>query len=105
MTIAYDETTNAVNGVVTYNKNSAIHTGTQTLGNYNVKNNKIVTFNALDAGRMTSEENMLLDNVGKSTNIRDPETGATLSVHGMSICHPTAIGNCAPAFCNYRTDR
>ena len=98
MAITYDETTNAVNGAVTYNKNSAIHTGSQAIGNYNVKNDKIVTFNALDTGRMTSEENMLLDNVGTSTSIRDPETGEILP---STICPfaPDGIGNCAPAFC------
>jgi hypothetical protein len=99
MTIAYDETTNAVNGVVTYNKNSAIHTGSQTLGNYNVKENKIVTFKALDGGKMTSEENMLLDNVGKAINVLDPETGEILP---STLCPfaPATIGNCTPAFCN-----
>jgi hypothetical protein len=99
MTIAYDETTNAVNGIVTYNKNSAIHTGAQTLNSYNVKNSKIVTFSALDGGKMVSEENMLLDNVGKSTNIRDSDTGEILP---STVCPfaPAAIGNCAPAFCN-----
>jgi len=97
MTIAYDETTNGMNGVVTYNKNSAIHTGSQTLNNYNVKANKIVTFNALDGGRMTSEENMLLDNVGKSVNVV-AENGDALS----TLCPfaPASIGNCTPAFCN-----
>jgi hypothetical protein len=99
MTIAYDETTNAVNGIVTYNKNSAIHTGAQTLNSYNVKNSKIVTFSALNGGKMVSGENMLLDNVGKSTNIRDSDTGEILP---STVCPfaPAAIGNCAPAFCN-----
>lgn len=97
MTIAYDENTNAVNGVVTYYKDSKVHTGTQTLGNFNVNNNKIMTFDALDAGRMTSEENMLLYNVGKSIKIRDPETG---SLYPSTSCPFAieAIGNCAPPF-------
>ncbi|MCU0631331.1 MAG: hypothetical protein MUF37_09300, partial [Methanoregulaceae archaeon] len=96
-TMAYDESTNAMNGVVTYNKNSAIHTGAQTLNNYNVKNSKTVTFQGLDGGKMTSEENILLDNVGKSINVRFPN-GDTLS----TICPfaPASIGNCTPAFCN-----
>jgi hypothetical protein len=99
MAITYSENTNAVNGVVTYNKGSTIHTGTQTLDNFNVKNDKIVTFKGLDTGRMTSEENILLDNVGTSTSIRDSETGAILP---STICPyaPNAIGNCAPSFCN-----
>ena len=98
MTIAYDETTNAINGVVTYNKNSAIHTGTQTLNNYNVKNSKTVTFNGLDGGKMTSAENLMLDNVGKST-ISGIQFQAKFY---RTVCPfaPGSIGNCAPAFCN-----
>ena len=94
MAMAYDETTNALNGVVSYNKNSALHTGTQTLNNYNLKTGKTVTFTALDGGKMTSAENLMLDNVGKSINI--------IAVPGATTCPfaQGAIGNCTPAFCN-----
>lgn len=98
MTIAYDETTNALNGEVTYIKNSALHTGGQTIGNYNTKNSKTVTFQALDGGKMTSEENMMLDNVGKSVNVRAPN-GDLFPATGCPFS-PYVIGNCTPAFCN-----
>ena len=63
-TVGYNENTAAVNGAVTYVKGSAVNTGNQLADQFNVKNSKTVTFTAADTGRMTSSEDLLMDNVG-----------------------------------------
>ena len=93
MAMTYDETTTAVNGIVSYNKNSVINTGSQTLNNYNVKNGKTVTFSGQEGGKLASQENMLVDNVGKSISIIAPNA-ATVCPFAQG-----AIGNCTPSFC------
>ena len=64
-TVVYDEATTALNGAVTYNKGLSINTGNKVASQSNVKADKIVTFDAVDAGTMTSSENLLVDGAGQ----------------------------------------
>ncbi len=88
----YNENTVAVNGATVYNKNMGIATSPQTADKFNVQAEKTVTFSALDAGRMTSGEELLQDNVGNATSL-------VAYISDCPFAH-AAIGNCAPPFCN-----
>ncbi|HVP93990.1 MAG TPA: hypothetical protein VMS89_02340 [Methanoregulaceae archaeon] len=88
----YNENTMAVNGATTYTKDMGIVSSPQTIDKFNVKAGKIVTFSALDAGRMTSGEELLQDNVGNATSL-------VAFISDCPFAHG-AIGNCAPPFCN-----
>ena len=88
----YNENTLAVNGATIYNKDMGIITSPQTADSFNVKATKTVTFSAQDAGRMTSGEELLQDNVGNATSL-------VAYISDCPFAH-AAIGNCAPPFCN-----
>jgi len=97
MVNSYMENTVAMSGQTNYIKSTGLITSPQPISKFNVKAEKIVSFTALNGGRMTSEEDMLLDNVGKSVNVI-AGNGDVLS----TLCPfaPSSIGNCTPAFCN-----
>jgi hypothetical protein len=92
MTSYYNENTVAVQGATTYNKDMGIVTSPQLADQFNVKADKIVTFSALDGGRMTSGEELLQDNVGTAISL-------VAFISDCPFAHD-AIGNCTPAFCN-----
>jgi len=64
-TVAYDESTTALNGDVSYIKNLAINTGNKVATQDNVQAAKTATFEGSDAGTMVSSENMLVDGAGQ----------------------------------------
>ncbi|MBP1929013.1 hypothetical protein J2741_001560 [Methanolinea mesophila] len=90
-TSTYTESTIADQGLVTYAKSMTTDTaGVPTPNLFNVETDKVVEFIGSDTGRMTSDENTVLDGAGIS--FLDSE---------ILIC-PFASGtnNVNPAFCN-----
>jgi hypothetical protein len=90
-TSTYSEDTIADQGLVAYTKQTAMDTaGMSTPDLYNVQTSKVVEFVGSETGRMTSEENSVLDGAGSAFLDQDilicPFTGSQLTLH--------------PAFCN-----
>lgn len=64
-TVAYDEKTTATDGAVMYNKQLSLNTGNKVASQSNVKADKIVTFEGIDAGTIVSSENLMVDGAGQ----------------------------------------
>jgi hypothetical protein len=64
-TVAYDETTTAFSGAVTYNKGLSLNTGNKVASQNNVQADKIVTFEGNDAGTIVSSESIMVDGAGQ----------------------------------------
>ena len=65
-TTVYSEHTDAVNGHTIYVKDFSINTGNQLPGQNNVDSSRLITFEALDGGRMVSDESLLIRSCGVS---------------------------------------
>ncbi len=61
--VSYGETTLGIQGDTTYAKSMRIDTASRVADQFNVVPSKFVTFQAIDAGRMTSDENIVLDGI------------------------------------------
>ncbi|MBP1928973.1 hypothetical protein J2741_001520 [Methanolinea mesophila] len=59
--MSYTENTIADQGLIEYTKGQSLDTAVAVAGIYNFDNGKTVDFIGLDTGRMTSDENMVLD--------------------------------------------
>lgn len=66
-TSSYSEDTIADQGLTSYEKRMAVDTAKKEANQFNVEAQKIVSFVAEDTGRMTSEEDILLDGAGTET--------------------------------------
>jgi hypothetical protein len=90
-TSTYSEDTIADQGLVTYTKGMTTDTsGMATSNLYNVQTSKVVEFIGSDTGRMTSDENSVLDGAG--TVFVDLD---------IFICpFLSSVDNVSPAFCN-----
>lgn len=66
-TSSYSEDTIADQGLTTYEKSMVVDTAKKESNQFNVEAQKIVSFIAEDTGRMTSEEDILLDGAGTET--------------------------------------
>ncbi len=66
-TSSYSEDTIADQGFTTYEKSMVVDTAKKEANQFNVEAQKIVSFVAEDTGRMTSEEDILLDGAGTET--------------------------------------
>jgi hypothetical protein len=89
-TVAYDEATTALNGAVSYNKGLSINTGNKVATQSNVKADKIVTFDAVDGGKITSSEDLLVDGAGQFS-----------STASKMICpFAASTSTFIPPFCN-----
>ena len=62
-TIVYSENTMAINGATDYTKNTQVNTGSVLNGQDNVQTDRIITFEAGDAGRMVSDESILVQTI------------------------------------------
>ena len=89
-TTAYSEDTSAVNGATTYIKSMSVNTGNRVISQSNLKADKTVTFNGIEAGQLISSENLMLDGAGQLdfTNNR------------MLCPFAAADSTFIPAFCN-----
>ena len=67
-TTGYNSAYSGVSGQTTYVKSMAVSTGNQIADGSNVAANTNVQFIAIDAGRATNSEDLLLDGVGNSTD-------------------------------------
>jgi hypothetical protein len=88
----YMENTVAMSGKTVYIKSTGVVTSPQASSKFNVKADKTVSFMALDGGKLVSDEEMMLDNVGRSLSLTSQTMGCPFS--------KDALGNCVPAFCN-----
>ena len=90
-TSTYSEYTIADQGLVTYTKGMTTDTaGMATTNLYNIQTDKVVEFVGSDAGRMTSDENTVIDGAGTAFEDED-----------IMICPFASPGSTiSPAFCN-----
>jgi len=88
--ITYSEDTQANMGIISYRKTSEVTTEPLAGAQYNVWNERLITFTGIDAGTLLSSEDMTMYNVGTCIP-------ATLSVCPFACC-----GDCCfiPAFCS-----
>jgi hypothetical protein len=63
-TVTYDETTVAMDGATAYTKTLSLSTANKVAGQSNIKADKSVTYVGGEGGKMTSSENILMDNAG-----------------------------------------
>jgi hypothetical protein len=86
--ITYSEDTQANMGIISYRKTSEVDTESLAGAQYNVWNERLITFTGIDAGTLLSSEDMAMFNVGSCTVTN-------------SIC-PFCSGDCLynPAFCS-----
>ncbi len=89
-TTAYSEDTTALSGDTTYIKSMSVNTGNKVISQSNLKAEKTVTFDGIEAGQLISSENLMLDGVGQLdfTNRR------------MLCPFAAADSTFIPAFCN-----
>lgn len=92
-TTSYTEDTMAVNGHTVYQKEFSVNTGNQLLDQSNVKSSRIITFEGINGGRMTSDESLLINTVGMPSSA----AGNLLCPFGASSI------DTIPAFCNIIT--
>jgi hypothetical protein len=92
-TTSYSENTMAVSGHTVYQKDFSVNTGNANLDQSNVQSSRIITFEGIDGGRMTSDESLLIDTVSMPVST----TGSMLCPFG------SADGDAIPASCNIVT--
>ena len=92
-TTSYSENTMAVSGHTVYQKDFSVNTGNQNLDQNNIQSSRIMTFEGINGGRMTSDESLLIDTVSMPV----PAAGALLCPFG------SADGDSIPASCNIVT--
>ena len=92
-TTSYSEDTMAVSGHLVYQKDFSVNTGNQILDQSNVKSSRIITFEGINGGRMTSDESILIDTVGMPSS----SAGSLLCPFGASSI------DTLPAYCNIIT--
>jgi len=87
--VTYSEDTQANMGVISYRKTSKVTTEPLLGAQYNVWNERMITFTGIDAGSLLSSEDMTMYNVG------------TCTLPTLSTC-PFLCGDCMvnPAFCS-----
>jgi hypothetical protein len=66
-TAGYNEEMTAVSGSLSYQKTMSISTANKTTGEDNIMAERLVTFNGVDGGRITTSEDILLDGAGAQT--------------------------------------
>ena len=90
MSMTYRESTVAQSGVIAYTRVSSVDTQAQSAAGYNVENLRLITFEGLDGGRISSQEDLALVTVG--TPIRRQFT---------TFCPCLSAGDdCYPPFCD-----
>lgn len=89
-TTSYSENTMAVSGHTVYQKDFSVDTGNQNLDQNNIQSSRIMTFQGINGGRMTSDESLLIDTVSMPVST----AGALLCPFGSSD------GSTIPASCN-----
>jgi hypothetical protein len=62
--VSYSEDTQANLGIISYRKDSEVNTKPLVGAQYNVQNERLITFTGIDAGTLLSSEDMMMDNVG-----------------------------------------
>ena len=90
MYMTYSEDTQALNGLMEYRKESSVDTRVNPGAGFNVENERLIAFIGLDAGRLISQENLMMSTVG-----------TTVDIPGSTLC-PFAPDDimCWPNFCN-----
>ena len=88
--VTYSEDTQANMGAISYRKTSEVDTEALAGAQYNVWNERLITFSGIDAGTLLSSEDMAMYNVG------------TCIIPTLSICPFCACCDCPvnPAFCS-----
>ena len=87
--VTYSEDTQANMGIISYRKTSEVITEPLAGAQYNVWNERMITFTGIDAGSLLSSEDMTMYNVG------------TCTLPTLGTC-PFLCGDCMvnPAFCS-----
>jgi hypothetical protein len=88
--IVYDEDTQANMGEISYRKNSEIDTHPKVGTDYNVENERLITFTGFGAGKILSSEDIVMDNVGNCFLASESFICPFLAGEGGSL----------PPFCN-----
>jgi hypothetical protein len=86
----YNDNTAAVSGQTTLVKSMSVSTGNRIAGQSNVKTNTDLQFIAIDTGRVTRSEDILIDGVGNAT----PTASSVLCPFA------SAVSEELPRFCN-----
>jgi hypothetical protein len=84
-TTSYSEDTMAVSGHTVYQKDFSVNTGNRNLDQSNVQSSRIITFEGIDGGRMTSDESLLIDTVSMPVSTADSMLCPFASSGGDSI--------------------
>ena len=87
--VSYSEDTQANIGIISYRKDTELDTKPQTGAQYNLQNERLITFTGIDAGSLLSSEDMMMYNVGGCGPV-------------LFTC-PFSYGECSPvnpAFCS-----
>ncbi len=87
------ENTMADQGATVYAKQSSIDTNWKTANQFNVEQQKAISFTGYETGRIASEESALVDAAGKSMTT----LGKTI---GLCPFTNSELRNCLPPFCN-----
>jgi hypothetical protein len=91
MHCVYTEDTAGVNGQISFDKVSSLNTRALPSGDWNVQNDRLITFTGYDAGSVLSDESLNMDTAGT------PIITAFSSICPFS---PDLLGECIPSFCN-----
>lgn len=92
-TAGYNEDTTAVSGSLNYVKTMSVSTANKAAGQDNIAGDRILTFVGGDGGRMTSNENILIDGAGAQT----------IAAEHMLCPFAIADNQFFPPFCNIVT--
>ncbi len=87
--VSYSEDTQANMGIISYRKDTELDTKPQAGAQYNLQNERLITFTGIDAGTLLSAEEMAMYNVGNCGPV-------------LFTC-PFCYGDCSclnPAFCS-----
>jgi hypothetical protein len=89
-TTGYNDQLAAVSGQTTFTKSMAVSTGNKIAGQSNIKADTSVQFIAIDTGRATRSEDLLIDGAARATN-----------TSGAILCpFATSVSSLIPAYCN-----
>jgi hypothetical protein len=92
MYCTYTEDTSAINGAISFDKVGTVDTRAKAGRDWNVENERMITFTGYDAGSVLSTEDLNLDAVGTSID---------LAFSTLCPFAPDEEGcNCIPMFCN-----
>lgn len=91
MNCVYTEDTTAINGKISFDKVGSVDTRAKSSGDWNVQNERLITFTGYNAGSVLSEEELRMNTVGNC-----------IITDFASVCPflPDLLGGCTAGFCN-----